>query len=250
MLRFHYPTEIDRMPTPARFLTLAVIGLAAAAAVWAAGPAPAPPVEGQDYRSLTPPRPTSTPGKIEVVEFFSYGCPHCAKFNPLVSAWIAKQPKDVAFQRVAVSYGRPQWMNLARAYYALQASGGLKQLDAALFRAIHDERQNLFDEQSLADWVGKQGGDATAFANAYVSFGVNSETVRADQMAEDFAIDAIPTLAVNGRYVVISPTQAADEEQTFRELLALADRVIAMARATSPRPAVPAAAKAPAPKSR
>lgn len=233
------------MPTPARFLTLAAaIGLGAAVAVCASAPAPAPPVEGQDYRSLTPPRPTSSPGKIEVVEFFSYACPHCAKFNPLVRAWIAKQPKDVAFKRVAVSYGRPQWMNLARAYYALEASGGLNKLDAALFRAIHDERQNLFDEQSLADWVGKQGGDATAFANAYVSFGVNSETVRADQMAEDFAIDAIPTLAVNGRYVVISPAQAADEEQTFRELLTLADRVIAMARSNAPRAAA-APARAP-----
>lgn len=235
------------MPTPARFLTLAAaIGLAAAAGISAAAAAPAPPVEGQDYRSLTPPRPTSSPGKIEVVEFFSYACPHCAKFNPLVSAWIAKQPKDVAFKRVAVSYGRPQWMNLSRAYYALEATGGLNKLDAALFRAIHDERQNLFDEQSLADWVGKQGGDAAAFANAYVSFGVNSETVRADQMAEDFAIDAIPTLAVNGRYVVISPTQAADEEQTFRELLALADRVIAVARSNAPKAPAAAAAKAPA----
>jgi thiol:disulfide interchange protein DsbA len=164
-----------------------------------------------------------------------------------VSAWVAKEPKDVVFKRVAVSYGRPQWMNLARTYYALEATGELKKLDAALFRAIHEERQNLFDEQSIGDWVGKQGGDANAYANAYVSFGVNNQTVQADQMAEDFAIDAIPTLAVNGRYVVISPTQAADEEQTFRELLVLADKVIAMARGTAPRAAAPTApAKAPA----
>jgi len=213
-------------------------------------PARAQLVEGHDYRLLTPPRPTSSPGKIEVVEFFSYACPHCAKFNPLVSAWIAKQPKDVAFRRVAVSYGRPPWMNLSRTYYALEATGDLRKLDAALFRAIHDDHQNLFDEQSLADWVGKEGGDATRFANAYVSFGVNNQTVQADQMAEDYGIDAIPTLAVNGRFVVISPTQAADEEQTFRELLVLADKVIAMARAAAPRSAAPAAAKAPAAKQR
>ena len=79
-----------------------------------------------------------------------------------------------------------------------------------MFRAIHEDHQNLFDEQSIADWVGRQGGDAVRFANAYVSFGVNNETVQADQMAEDYGIDAVPTLVVNGRYVVVSPTQAAD----------------------------------------
>ncbi len=237
------------MPTRIRSLTPAVLCLAMAALCTGA-PAWAQLVEGHDYRLLTPPRPTSSPGKIEVVEFFSYGCPHCAKFNPLVSTWVATQPKDVVVKRVAVSYGRPPWMNLSRTYYALDATGDLKKLDAALFRAIHDDHQNLFDEQSIADWVGKQGGDATRFANAYVSFGVNNQTVQADQMAEDYGIDAIPTLAVNGRYVVISPTEAADEEQTFRELLVLTDKVIAMARATAPRPAAPAAGKAPAAKPR
>ena len=235
------------MPTRIRSLTLTVLCLAAVALSLSA-PARAQLVEGKDYRLLTPPRPTSSPGKIEVVEFFSYACPHCAKFNPLVSAWAAKQPKDVAFKRVAVSYGRPPWMNLSRTYYALESTGDLKKLDAAVFRAIHDDHQNLFDEQSIADWVGKEGGDAARFANAYVSFGVNNETVQADQMAEDYGIDAIPTLAVNGRYIVISPTQAADEEQTFRELLVLTDKVIAMARAAAPRTAAPAAAKAPAAK--
>jgi thiol:disulfide interchange protein DsbA len=232
------------MPTRSRFLTLAALGLAATAALTGA-PARAQLVEGHDYRVLTPARPTSSPGKIEVLEFFSYACPHCGKFYPLVSAWAAKQPKDVVFRRVAISYGRPPWMNLARAYYALIASGDLNKLDGALFRAIHDDHQNLFDEQSIADWVGKQGGDATQFANAYVSFGVNNQTVQADQMTEDYGIDAIPTLAVNGRYVVISPTQAADEEQTFRDLLVLTDKVIAKARAEAPRAAAPAAAKAP-----
>jgi len=235
------------MPTRIRFLTLAVLCLVAVA-LGAGAPARAQLVEGKDYRLLTPPRPTSSPGKIEVVEFFSYACPHCAKFNPLVSVWVAKQPKDVAFKRVAVSYGRPPWMNLSRTYYALESTADLKKLDAALFRAIHDDHQNLFDEQSIADWVGKEGGDAARFANAYVSFGVNNETVQADQMAEDYGIDAIPTLAINGRYVVVSPTQAADEEQTFRELLVLTDKVIAMARAAAPRTAAPAAGKAPAAK--
>jgi thiol:disulfide interchange protein DsbA len=222
------------MPTRIRSLTLALLCLSAAAAC---APAWAQLTEGRDYRALTPPRPTSSPGKIEVVEFFSYGCPHCSKFHPLVSAWAAKLPKDVLFRRVAVSYGRPPWVNLARTYYALDATGDLNKLDGALFHAIHDEHLNLFDEQSIADWVGKQGGDAGKFANAYVSFGVNNQTVQADQLVEDYGIDGIPALEVNGRYVVISPSQAADEEQTFRELLALTDKVIAKARAERPAPA-------------
>lgn len=235
------------MPSRIRSLTLAVLCLAAAA-LCAATPAWAQLAEGRDYRLLTPPKPTSSPGKIEVVEFFSYACPHCARFNPLVSAWVARQPKDVAFRRVAVSYGRAAWMNLSRTYYALEATGDLKKLDAALFRAIHDEHQNLSDEQSIGDWVAREGGDATRFANAYVSFGVNNQTVQADLMAEDYGIDAIPTLAVNGRYVVISPARSADEDQNFRELLVLADKVIAMARGAAP--AASAAAKAPAAKGR
>jgi protein dithiol oxidoreductase (disulfide-forming) len=192
-------------------------------------------VEGTDYRTLAPPQPTSSPGKIEVLEFFSYACPHCAKFYPIVSAWAAKLPKDVVFKRVAVSYGRPPWMNLSRTYYALQATGDLKKLDGALFSGIHEEHQNLFDEQSIAEWVGKQGGDASRFAAAYVSFGVNNQTVQADQMAEDYAIDAVPTLVVNGRYVVMSPSQGTDqeEESIFRDLLVRTDRVIALARATA-----------------
>lgn len=232
------------MPNRIASLSLAVLCLAAAAS--AAGAAPPPLAQGQDYRLLTPPRPTSSPGKIEVLEFFSYGCPHCAKFSPLVSAWTAKLPKDVAFKRVPVSYGRQGWVNLSRTYYALEASGDLGKLDTPLFHAIHDEHENLFDEQSIAEWIGKQGGNAARFVSAYASFSVNNQTVHADDMAEDYGIEAIPTLVVNGRYVVVSPAQAADEEQTFKELLQLTDRVIALARADTAPAAAPA--KAPAAK--
>lgn len=227
------------MPTCIRSLTLAALCLAAAA-LGASAPAAAQLAEGRDYRLLTPPRPTSSPGKIEVLEFFSYGCPHCARFGPLVSAWAAALPKDVVFKRVPVSFGRMPWMNLSRAYYSLEATGDLKKLDAALFHAIHDEQQSLFDEQSIADWVGQQGGDAARFAAAYVSFGVNNQTVQADTMAEDYRIEGIPSLVVNGRYVVVSPAESADEQKTFKELLVLTDKVIALARGA----AAPAAARA------
>ena len=152
-----------------------------------------------------------------------------------MSAWAAKLPKDVVFRRVAVGYGRPPVDQPgAHLLRASRRPGTSSKLDGALFHAIHDEQLPLFDEQSIADWVGKHGGNADKFANAYVSFGVNNQTVQADQMVEDYQITGIPTLAVNGRYVVLSPTEAVDEEQTFRELLARTDKVIALARAGAP----------------
>jgi protein dithiol oxidoreductase (disulfide-forming) len=230
------------MSTRSRSLTLAALMVWAAAATLAPLSASAQLVESADYRRLSPPRPTSSPGKIEVLEFFSYGCPHCAKFYPLVSAWAAKLPKDVVFKRVAVSYGRPAWTNLARTYYALQANGDLAKFDGALFHAIHEEHLQLFDAQTIAEWIARNGGDADRFTNAYASFGINNQTVQADQLVEDYQVDAIPTMAVNGRYVLLSPGAAADEEQTFRELLAHTDKVIAMARLEQAAPAAAGAA--------
>ena len=179
-------------------------------------------VEGTDYRRIEPPQPTDSPGKIEVIEFFSYMCPHCKEFYPLVSTWAAKLPRNVVFRRVPVGFNRPAWINLARAYYALQVSGDLDKLDGALFHAIHDEHLQLFDEQSLADWVGKNGGHEEQFAAAYASFGVNNQTVQADQLAEKYGIEAVPTLTVNGEYLVMG--------QTFAEMLLNTDRLIAQAQ--------------------
>jgi thiol:disulfide interchange protein DsbA len=199
---------------------LAASALVASVALGAQGPRA---VEGTDYRKLPTPQPTNSPGKIEVLEFFSYGCPHCNEFYPLVTAWQAKLPRDVAFRREAVSFGHALWVNLARAYYALQVSGDLAKLDGALFHALHVEQLPLTDEQSLADWVGKNGGNADKFTAAYTSFGVNNHTVQADAMAEAYTVEGIPALAIDGRYLVLG--------DSHEEMLANADKVIAMVRA-------------------
>ncbi len=193
---------------------LATAGTMTSVAVHAQG------VEGTDYRKIEPPQPAATtPGKIEVIEFFSYMCPHCKEFYPLVSTWAAQLPKNVVFRRVPIGFNRPAWVNLARAYYALQVSGDLDKLDEALFRAIHDEHLQLFDASSLTDWVGKNGGHAEQFAAAYSSFGVNNQTVQADQLADKYQIGAVPTMAVNGEYQAMGKSLA--------EILASTDRLIA-----------------------
>jgi protein dithiol oxidoreductase (disulfide-forming) len=224
------------MPTSHRAITRALGALAAVLLLTCA--AAGAQEEGKDFRKLVPPQPTDSPGKIEVVEFFSYGCPHCAHFYPLLQAWLAKLPKDVAFRHVPVGFNNDPWINLQRAYYALQASGDLARLDGALFHAIHEEHLKLFDEESLADWVGKNGGNAEKFASAYASFGVNNQTVQADEMAEKFQIDSVPSMAVNGEYVAMADA-AAGEMPYLNALLTNTDKLIARVRAerTTTKPA-------------
>ncbi len=196
--------------------------LCAVAALGAHAPARAQ-AEGTDYRLLASPQPTATPGKIEVIEFFSYACPHCAEFYPLISAWVATAPKDVAFRRVPVGFDRPVWINLQRAYFSLQASGDLDRLDGKLFHAIHQEGLQLFDGPSLAEWVSKNGGEADKFISAYTSFGVNSLTVQADKMVQDYEVDSVPKLVVEGKYVILG--------DSFSEIIANTDKVVAKVRA-------------------
>ena len=185
--------------------------------------------EGKNFTTLAPPQPTSQHSKIEVVEFFSYGCPHCAHFYPLLNAWVAKLPPDVLFRRVPVGFNRDLWINLQRAYYALDASGDLARLDGPLFHALHEERKPLIDESSITDWVARNGGNADKFAAAYISLPINKETVQADQMAADYRIEGVPTLAIDGRYVTRGAA-SADEEAGLKELLATADELIARVR--------------------
>jgi thiol:disulfide interchange protein DsbA len=221
---------------------LALAGGTAAAASAAKAAAPATPVQGTDYRLIGTPTPTAVTDKIEVVEFFSYACPHCAHFYPMVEQWLAKQPKDVSFRRVPVGFQKPVWINLARAFYALQASGDFDKLDGKLFNAIHEQHLNLFDQGSLADWVGKNGGNADQFALAYGSFGVNNQTVQADGLQQQWEIDSVPNLVVASKYVVMADPSIGETEY-LHQLLAHADAVIAMVRAERQK-AAPAAAPA------
>jgi thiol:disulfide interchange protein DsbA len=194
---------------------LALILLAVTASVDAAS------VAGRDYLVLNPPqRPDSRPGKIEVIEFFSWGCPHCYEFYPLLSSWQSKLPRDVEFKRVPVGFAHPQWENLARAYYALEVTGDVARLDSQLFEAIHKEHLPLFDEGSITEWVGKHGVDTKKFSAAYNSFGVNASMARSEQLRIGYKVEFVPTLAVAGRYSVTG--DHAQMINTSNELIAKA----------------------------
>lgn len=178
--------------------------------------------QGAAYTPISPAQPTEDAAKIEVLEFFSYGCPHCADFNPLLTAWAAKLPADVVVKKVPITFGRAAWANIAKLYYALEITGDLHRLEGDVFRAIHGERVNLFDERTLTEWVVKKGVDAKKFGETFNSFGVMSKVKRADQMAQAYKIQGVPALAVDGKFLI--------GDMGFNEKLAVADKLIAQAR--------------------
>ena len=184
-------------------------------------PAAAQPVAGRDFSVIEPAQPTNDPTRIEVVEFFSYGCPHCHDLNPLIQKWAGNLPRDVLFTRVPVSFN-PFYKLMARFFYALDATGDLSRLDAAVFTAIHDKGLKLVSEKSITEWVVSQGVDARRFSEAWNSFSINARMTRADQMTQSHRIQGVPAIAVDGRYLVGG--------KSLQELLDLADQVIALRR--------------------
>ncbi|MBK1681741.1 twin-arginine translocation pathway signal protein [Rhodocyclus tenuis] len=179
---------------------------------------------GRDFTAIDPAQPTDTPTKVEVLEFFSYGCPHCKELNPVLGKWAARQPADVVVRRVPVSFGRPQWANLSKLYFALEATGDLARLDDAVFVALHEKGLRLYDERAINEWVAGQGVDMRKFADAFGSFGVAAKVRRADQMVQTYRIDGVPALTVDGKYRVLTQSNSHDV------LLAQAERIIAKAR--------------------
>jgi thiol:disulfide interchange protein DsbA len=163
-------------------------------------------IENQDYRKLAPPQPTATPDKVEVIEFFSYGCPHCYALQTQIGKWVAELPPNVSFVRIPVSFGRREWGQLSRAYYALEATGDLARLDNALFDGIHKERRPLFDEDHLAAWAAEHGVDAGEFRAAFESPGVSAQAMRAEQLSREYKVDSIPHMVIDGKYVALGKT--------------------------------------------
>lgn len=180
-------------------------------------------VQGRDYQMLPSPQPSNTPGKIEVIEFFSYGCPHCAEFHPAVKKWAAALPSDAVLVRIPVSFGRREWGQLVRAYYALAHTGDLEKLDDALFSAIHVERKPLVNEENLAAWVAQKGGNAAKFREAFNSFDVSQKSLRAEQLTRNYRVAGVPQLTINGKYVALG--------QNYEDMLRIASELIERERA-------------------
>lgn len=157
------------------------------------------PVEGQHYVTLANPQPTSTGDRIEVVELFWYGCPHCNELEPFLEHWLESKQDDTVFVRMPAVVSK-RWELLARAYYTSELLGRLDTLHPALFAAIHDKKQKIIDEAALKAFYLENGVTEDEFNNTYNSFAVNVKLGNARQMSRKYAITGVPSLVVNGKY--------------------------------------------------
>jgi thiol:disulfide interchange protein DsbA len=156
-------------------------------------------LEGVEYVRI-PKQPVETGAKIEVREFFWYGCPHCYALEPSLEAWLKKIPKNTQFVRTPAVFNE-RWAVHARAYYAFESLGLIGKMHEPLFRALHQDKRPLFDVDSLAAFVVERGGDRKAFVDAYNSFGVATSVNRATQLGRAFGVQSVPTLFVDGQYM-------------------------------------------------
>ena len=183
-----------------------------------------PPADGAEYISLDQAVPTEGgPGKVDVVEFFWYSCPHCNAFEPLLEAWLSKLPKNVHFRRVPVMF-RPTFEPQQRLFYVLEAMGKLPELHKKVFYAIHVEKQTLDSVDQVANWVAKQGVDKAKFLEQYNSFPVVTKARRATQLQEQYKVDGVPSLGIAGKYFT-SGTLAG----TMQRALQVTDSLVAQA---------------------
>jgi thiol:disulfide interchange protein DsbA len=180
---------------------------------------------GKDYITLE--RPVATEagsGKIEVLEFFWYSCPHCNQFEPAFEQWAKNAAKDVVVRRVPVAF-REDFVPQQRLYYTLEAMNLVEKMHIRVFTAIHGEKQMLNTDAAVLAWAVKQGIDKAKFEQAYKSFGVATKAKRAVQLQNDFKIEGVPSLGVAGRYY-IDGTLAG----SMPRALQVADALIAQTR--------------------
>ena len=164
---------------------------------------------GQTYQELKPAQQVESANRIEVLEFFWYGCIHCYNLEPRIETWLKKLPQDVEFRRVPAVLSE-RWAHDAAIFYAFDALSLLDKLHRPFFDAIHRDRLRTDNWQALSAWLQKQGVDPKKFEATVKSFGVQSKTRRAIRLTSDYKIDGTPAMAVQGRYIVPSAEDMLD----------------------------------------
>jgi thiol:disulfide interchange protein DsbA len=189
---------------------------------------------GKDFLTLDRPVATeSGTGKVELIEFFWYSCPHCNMFEPSFAQWVKNAPKDVVVRRIPVSF-RDDFAPQQRLYFTIEAMNLMETLHPKVFAAIHVEKLLLNTDASVLAWAEKQGVDKAKFNEVYKSFGVASKLKRAVQLQNEYKVEGVPSLGVAGRYY-IDGTLAGSMDRALK----VAESLIAQTR-TAPAPASPA----------
>jgi len=199
--------------------------------------ATAAPVKDKEYTLIEPAQPpleTTDAKKVEVIEFFYYGCPHCYSLQPALKAWLKTAPKDIEFRRMPTIF-RESWVPLTRTYYALEAIGVLEKFHDDVFNTVHQQNANLGDRKLLLDWASKRGIDTNKLAAAYDSFAVQTKTQRSLQLTRAYNITGTPSVVVGGRYLTgPSMTLKADNTVDYQRFGQLLNELIVMARSVPP----------------
>ncbi len=178
------------------------------------------PVEGTHYIKVSPPAPVAAPaGKVEVVEFFSYGCPHCFALEPAVESWAKQLPAYVSFRRVPVGFNA-LYETYQKIYFSLEAMGQVDAMQRKVFEAIHVQRQRLDKEADIVAFMKANGIDGAKFAEHFKSFSVQTKQRQAKQLADAYKIEGVPTLGVQGQYVTSGSLAGSNERA-----LAVADKL-------------------------
>ncbi|GMQ88568.1 MAG: thiol:disulfide interchange protein DsbA [Gammaproteobacteria bacterium] len=183
--------------------------------------------EGIEYQALANPQPTVDKGKIEVLELFWYGCPHCYYLEPELDAWLKNKPDDVVFVRVPAILG-PSWELYARAFYTAELLGVIDKIHKPLFERIHKEKKQIRNMAQLKEFFVAQGVSAQDFENTYKSFAVITKTNRAKQAAGLYGIKGVPALVVNGKY-----RTSAREAGSSKGMLEVVDFLVERERAAA-----------------
>ena len=172
-------------------VALAFVAIAASAGAQAL-------TEGTNYVRLKNQMPVESGKNIEVIEFFSYGCPHCGELEPVLQGWLKNKPADVTFRRIPVMF-QPRWENLAKGYYTLEALNEEK-LSPEVFVALHSRNMPLWNEKDFLDWVATKGVDRKKAEELFNSFAIVGKVNRAKQLAASYQIQSVPTIIVDGKY--------------------------------------------------
>ena len=156
--------------------------------------------EGKDFKRLDKPvAPDAPAGKVDVIEFFWYSCPHCHAFEPTLDAWVKAAPKDLSIRRVPVAFNA-SFVPQQKLYYTLEGMGKLEALHAKVFRAVHVEKAKLAKDDEILAWVTQQGVDVAKFKEVYGSFSVANQVRRASQLQDSYGVEGVPSMGVAGKY--------------------------------------------------
>lgn len=156
---------------------------------------------GVHYQIINPPQPTNDASKIEVVEVFSYVCPHCRNFQPFIEPWSKNVADDVLFRRQPAVFGRPQWATLARAYYTVEALGNIEEAHQAVFDALHVQRKNLTTDDALAEFFTDYGISREDYLKTANSFAIETKVKRGITLTKNYGVRGTPSIIVNGKYI-------------------------------------------------